>query len=208
MNVWETIHDRHVHSRRVRVLTRELSSLLPDRGCILDIGCGDGLLGSLVQMAKPDTSVTGIDVLVRREATIPVQRFDGRKLPFADRACDAVMLIDVLHHTDEPIPLLREASRVARELIVIKDHLLEGIGAGATLRFMDRVGNRRHNVALPHNYWAKEKWLEVFGILGVEILVWKSKLALYPPPANWLFGRSLHFVAQLAVPKSHHDAPA
>jgi hypothetical protein len=37
--------------------------------------------------------------------------------------------------------LLREAARVAREAVVIKDHTKNGLAADATLRFMDRIGN-------------------------------------------------------------------
>ena len=39
--------------------------------------------------------------------------------------------------------LLREAARVSRRHIVIKDHLPEGLFAKATSQAMDWVGNRR-----------------------------------------------------------------
>jgi hypothetical protein len=76
------------------------------------------------------------------------------------------VFIDVLHHTNDPVLLLREAARVARNTIVIKDHTLDGFAAGPTLRFMDRIGNRRYNVALPYNYWPKQQWLSAFEALG------------------------------------------
>lgn len=202
MNLLDKVHGGYVHNRRVRVLTREFSALLPDQGRILDVGCGDGLLASLVLRGKPNVSVTGIDVMVRSEAHIPVQKFDGRTIPFADRTFDAVMFVDVLHHTDAPAILLREAARVALNSIVIKDHTLDGLAAETTLRFMDRIGNRRHNVALPHNYWPKQKWLDAFEALGFTVRTWKSRLGLYPPPTDWFFGRSLHFIAQITVPRS------
>ncbi len=202
MNLLDKVHGGYVHNRRVRVLTREISALLPDHGRILDVGCGDGLLATLVLRGKPNVSITGIDVMVRSATHIPVQKFDGRIIPFADRTFDAVMFVDVLHHTDAPAILLREAARVALSSIVIKDHTLDGLAAAATLRFMDRIGNLRHKVALPHNYWPKQKWLNTFASLGLTVRVWKSKLRLYPPPADWFFGRSLHFIAQITVPRS------
>ena len=206
MNLLEKIHSGYVHDRRVRVLTREISALLPDHGRILDVGCGDGLLAALVQSGKPNVSITGIDVLVRSDTHIPVEQFDGRTIPFADGAFDAVMFVDVLHHTDAPSALLREAARVTRDSIVIKDHTRDGLAAAATLRFMDRIGNRRYNVALPHNYWPKRTWLETFDALGLKLQTWKSKLGLYPPPADWFFGRSLQFLAEVAVPQRSLDA--
>ncbi len=105
--------------------------------------------------------------------------------------------------------LLREAARVARNTIVIKDHTLDGFAAGATLRFMDRIGNRRYNVALPYNYWPKQEWLTAFEALGLTVRTWKSKLDLYPRYLDWFVGRSLHFIAQAALPQveaaSHHE---
>jgi SAM-dependent methyltransferase len=199
MSLLEWIHGGYVHNRRVRVLARELSARMPAHGRILDVGCGDGLLAALIQNAKPGTTLTGIDVLVRSGAHIPVQKFDGKTIPFPDASFEALMFVDVLHHTDDPAILLREAARVTRHSIVIKDHTLDGLAAAATLRFMDRIGNRRHNVVLPHNYWPKQKWLDTFASLGLSVQVWKSKLGLYPPPVDFLFGRSLHFLAQVVV---------
>ena len=197
MNVLEKIHGSYVHNRRVRVLTQELSALLPDHGAILDIGCGDGLLASLIQKGKPNVSVTGIDVMVRSETHIPVEKFDGRTIPFADGSFDAVMLVDVLHHTDAPAMLLREAARVARDSIVIKDHTPEGVAAEATLRFMDQIGNCRHNVALQHHYWPRQRWLEAFAELNLGVDAWIDHLGLYPLPLDWFFGRSLHFISRV-----------
>jgi SAM-dependent methyltransferase len=199
MNVLEKIHGGYVHDRRVQVLAREIAALLPEQGRVLDVGCGDGLLASLIQESKPGVSLTGIDVLVRTNTYIPVTEFDGQAIPFPDGSFDAVLLVDVLHHTNEPEILLREAARVARDAIVLKDHTREGVAAETTLRFMDRIGNRRHNVALPHNYWQKRKWLDAFQRLGLTVRNWKSRLGLYPAPADWVFGRSLHFLARLSV---------
>jgi hypothetical protein len=89
--------------------------------------------------------------------------------------------------------------RVARKAIVIKGHTLNGFMAGLTLRFLDWVGNARHAVALPYNYWPQQRWREAFATLGLTIGVWKKELRLYPRPANWVFGRSLHFIARLNV---------
>jgi SAM-dependent methyltransferase len=209
MNVLEKIHGGYVHNRRVRVLARELSMLLPADGRILDVGCGDGLLASLIQQDKPNALVTGIDVMVRPETYIPVERFDGRTIPFADGSFDAVMLVDVLHHTEAPAMLLQEAARVASDSVMVKDHTRDGVAAEATLRFMDRIGNRRHNVALPHNYWPKRRWLDTFAELNLRIDAWIDDLGLYPLPLDWLFGRSLHFISRLRplhyqVPPSSH----
>ena len=68
-----------------------------------------------VMLLRPDVHVAGVDVLVRGQTWIDVQASDGHRLPFADRSFDAVMFVDVLHHTQDPMELLAEAVRVARE---------------------------------------------------------------------------------------------
>lgn len=194
----ERVHNP-VHKRRARVLSEMLADLMPEKSKVLDVGCGDGLIASLLKQNRPDVDVQGVDVLVRRSTCIPVEAFDGRVLPYRDRAFDVVMFVDILHHTLDPTILLREAARTARQAIVIKDHTRDGFMSAATLRFMDWIGNARHGVALPYNYWPRAKWLDVFHRLDLTVQVWKQNLGLYPRPAHWLFDRSLHFIARLDI---------
>lgn len=195
----ERFHSDYVHTRRVRVLRDNLVEIIPADARILDVGSGDGLLASLIAQRRPDIEVRGIETIVREHTHIPVEQFDGRTIPCEDRAVDTVMLVDVLHHANDPMELLREARRVTRRAVIIKDHTLEGFCAGVTLRFMDRIGNEKHGVSLPYNYWTKAQWLESFKFLEMKIGVWKSGLGLYPLPAKWIFERSLHFIARLDV---------
>lgn len=199
MTLIERIHGGYVHGRRVEVLSRSLAELLPEGARVFDVGCGDGLLASLVLGRRPDLTIEGLDVLVRPTTHIPVAHFDGRTLPMESGSVDAVVMVDVIHHIDDPMPLLREAVRVARRCLVIKDHTRDGWLAGPTLSLMDHVGNARHGVALPHNYWPRARWDRVIEDLGLTVGVWKDRLGLYPGPADWIFGRSLHFLARLDV---------
>ena len=196
----DRIHGSYVHKRRVRRLAALLSERLPTAGRVLDVGCGDGLLASVLQQTRDEGAlrIEGIDVLVRADAHVPVTAFDGRHIPFDDDSFDAVLFVDVLHHVDDPHQLLSEARRVTRRSVLIKDHTLSGLFAERTLRFMDHVGNARHGVARPYNYLSRKQWDEAFAQAGLDVVSWQTKLGLYPFPASALFDRSLHFVAELA----------
>lgn len=199
MRWYERFHDRHHHSRRLRVLGDHLIALIPEGARLLDVGCGDGLLTQFIAERRPDLEVSGVDVLVRPGTHVPVTAFDGLTIPFADDTCDAVMMVDVLHHTDDPRVLLAEARRVSRGCVLLKDHVLTGWLAEPTLEFMDRVSNLRHGIDLPFNYWTSELWQGAFEQLSLEVDEWRTELHLYPWWARWAFERSLHFVARLTV---------
>ena len=197
MNVLERIHDKRIVGRRAGVLAGHLAELLPREVSVLDIGAGDGLLAALVLERRPDLVIRGIDVEVREGARIPVEAFDGRRIPLDDAGVDVAMVVDVLHHTSDPAVLLRESARVARDSVVIKDHTVRGPAARATLRLMDWVGNARHGVALPYNYWTEGQWRSAFADAKLTVAEWRSDLSLYPWPADWIFGRSLHYLTRL-----------
>jgi SAM-dependent methyltransferase len=202
MKLLNRIHEQHVAVRRARVLSGHLATLIPRDASVLDVGCGDGLIAHLIAQARGDLQINGVDVLLRDTAWISVEPFDGRRLPYDRGTVDVVMFVDVLHHTEDPMVLLCEAARVARRAIIIKDHFREGLLAAQTLRFMDRVGNCRHGVSLPFNYWRRSQWMEAFAALPIHVEHFTHRLRLYWWPASLLFDRSLHFIAQLAVEPS------
>ena len=193
----ESIHESYVKSRRLTVLADHFAELIPDQSTVMDVGSGDGGLAAAIIARKPTLRFKGIDTLVRENTGIPVEKFDGRTIPSANDTSDYVLFSDVLHHTEDPMILLREAARVARKGLMIKDHLVRGLLARPTLRFMDEVGNRRFGVKLPHNYWSPEQWDAAFEELSLERKDCLTQLRLYPMWANWCFGRGLHFIARL-----------
>ena len=62
------IHASYVHSRRARRLAELLLPRLPEGGRVLDVGCGDGLLASVLQGSRSvsgELTFEGIDIVVR-----------------------------------------------------------------------------------------------------------------------------------------------
>lgn len=191
------VHDKVIFGRRVHVLAQALAEAIPTGGRVLDLGCGDGQVALGLMALRPDLAVEGVDVMRRPHSHIPVTVYDGVTLPFATGSFDFVTIVDVLHHTDDPAAVLAEAARVAAMGVVVKDHLREGLLAGPTLRLMDWVGNRGHDVRLPYNYLDSAQWEAAFAVAGLTKAHWRDKLSLYSPPLNWLFERKLHFVTRL-----------
>jgi SAM-dependent methyltransferase len=198
VNPVERLHERHIKGRRVRALASAIASLIPQNATVLDVGCGDGSLAEGILGQRPDVRLQGLEVRARPNALIPVTQFDGRHLPFGPGQFDVVLFADVLHHTEHAEELVKEATRVARRAVVIKDHCADGFLARPMLRFMDRVGNARFGVTLPYLYLSWAEWQRMFERVGVAVESRQTRLGLYPPPLNWLFERSLHFVARLA----------
>ena len=195
MKIIDRVHERGILPRRAQRLADLLADLIPQNASVLDVGSGDGQIDELILEKRSDVKIHGLEVSFREKSAFPVTYFDGKTLPFGDSSFDVVMFVDVLHHTDDPMILLREAVRVTIKHIAIKDHLLEGLLAGMRLRFMDYVGNARHGVALPFNYWTGQQWEQSERSLGLQKRTEVKKLGLYPWAADWVFGADLHFIA-------------
>jgi ubiquinone/menaquinone biosynthesis C-methylase UbiE len=192
-------HEKFVFGRRVQVLSSWFARLLPPGVRVLDVGCGDGLIAAALWSKRPDLTIRGIDVLPRDRSHIPIEMFDGVSFPFERESFDVVMFSDVLHHTENPAVLLREARRVAGRNVLIKDHYRKGIAAYTRLRFMDWVGNARFGVALPYNYWTEKQWQVGWEETKLQREQLVTNLSLYPRPADWVFGANLHFIALLKL---------
>ncbi|MEO0797150.1 MAG: class I SAM-dependent methyltransferase [Verrucomicrobiota bacterium] len=192
-----SLHSGLVFPRRIRVLTESIAREVENAGSLLDVGCGDGSLAKNISEQYSDLMVKGVDVLPREETHIDVTFFDGKKIPFEDNSFDAIMCVDVLHHTDDPTVLLKEFQRVARDSVIIKDHFNNGPLSHQRLSFMDWVGNARYGVNLPYNYLNHDEWHRAWESSGLSIKSLKTELGLYPFPINLVFEYGLHFVVHL-----------
>ena len=192
------VHGRTIFARRVRVLSDALAAMIPSGpASVLDIGAGNGALARALMDRRPELALSGVDVLLRPQPLIPVTSYDGHTLPFAAAAFDYALLVDVLHHAEDPTALLGEAARIARKGVLVKDHVVRKQLDRQTLQVMDWVGNRGHGVALPYNYLTAAQWRVAEASAGLHRLGSSAVPGLYPPPLSWFFGRGLHFLALL-----------
>jgi ubiquinone/menaquinone biosynthesis C-methylase UbiE len=110
-------------------LTRTLEALAPVR--TLDVACGTGFLTQHLQ-----GEITGLDqspsMLELARAKVPTGRFvqgDALELPFPDDSFERVLTSFFYGHLEEDDrqAFLREARRVAGELVVVDSALHEGV---------------------------------------------------------------------------------
>jgi len=93
---------------------------LPDKGRLLDVGCGWGLTTAVIAASRPGLSVTGLDIseakswgpLQKYGATF--QSYDSRTFPFEDNTFDYCLAFGVIEHTEDEVKFLREISRVLK----------------------------------------------------------------------------------------------
>lgn len=197
------VHSRLVFGRRVRVLATHAAQLLPkDARTVLDVGCGDGALARLIIDRRADLEISGLEIRARPATAIPVQEFDGRHLPLENASRDVVLMVDVLHHAEDPRLLLREAARVARKAVIIKDHLSDPWLGHQRLGVMDWVGNVGHGVPLRDGYLSRAQWSDAFAQAGLRECERRERLGLYPAPVRWLFETGLHFLSRLEPEKT------
>jgi len=193
------IHGAWVRGGRVVRLAEAIAELCP-RGAaeILDVGCGDGQIAeNLSRRLDEGCEIIGLDVMLRDLSAIPVTEYDGRTIPFEDGSFDAVLLVDVLHHTTDAAALLKEAARVARVCVIVKDHVCESGADRRILSFMDWVGNRPSGVALEYNYLSDSDWDDCIASAGLVSQYRTNDVKLYRWPLSMLFHRRMHVLMRL-----------
>jgi len=127
--------------RRSEVIISRIFPFLKDLKRIIDIGSGTGDVAFL--LGKQGKDVTPVDVGdFHGPRLVKTIIYDGQKLPFPNRSFDTALLLMVMHHTPNPEIVFDEASRVAKELIVIETSYTTPINRWFTI-ISDALGNLR-----------------------------------------------------------------
>jgi SAM-dependent methyltransferase len=78
---------------------------------VLDVGAGDGLITHLLGATGIEYEPEG--VRLAQEKGVNVVQGDAYSLPYDDDSFEAVTMIDVIEHFEDPAKALKEARRVA-----------------------------------------------------------------------------------------------
>jgi septum formation protein len=103
---------------RAEAAARAVDSLLPKGGRVLELAVGTGIVGA--ELVALGNLVHGVDLsaamLHHARVRLPghVAAADAGRLPIADRRCDAVVAVWLLHLLDNSEPVIAEVARVLR----------------------------------------------------------------------------------------------
>jgi ubiquinone/menaquinone biosynthesis C-methylase UbiE len=113
---------RDVAAFRLRNQAEMLGDYVRRGDSILDVGCGTGYLSKYLEEMYA-VEPTGLDVKDFCVTPISFRVFDGKSIPFAERTFDHVIISFTLHHSQDPMSLIRECRRVARRSIMVFEDL-------------------------------------------------------------------------------------
>lgn len=187
------------NERRIAGIADAVCRLLPDTNMtVLDVGCGDGALARRIMTCRPTLAFEGVEVVEPAAPRMPIGLYDGKTLPFRDDAFDVVLCADMLHHTTSPFDLLREACRVARSYVVVKDHVCDSRVDRILLTGMDWLGNVGKGVPLPFHFLSSDQWSDGFASLPYAVVQRIDAIQYWGWPLCMLVDRRFHFAALLA----------
>ena len=210
-NILATTHSRLIAGRRRAAVARAVGGLLGELNTpvtsLLDVGCGNGVVGALLRDADTHfVRVEGVEVVVPRETSIPVLPFDGSSIPHGDKSFDAVLLCDVLHHVADYagiVRLLCECRRVARHAVLIKDHPIDTSFDRGFISLLDTIGNWNAGIAMPLTFLSRRQWRQAFLDAELGLISYKeAPFGIHPPVVRCFtetpfWSKPYHFVCSL-----------
>lgn len=157
---------RKIIRARSNVVVHRISPYIKNSRKVIDIGSGTGDVAFL--LGKGGKQVTPVDVGdFHGPRLVKTVIYDGKTLPFPDHSFDTALLLMVLHHTSDPKTVFLEASRVAREVIVIETSFTSPIHKFFTV-VSDAIGNLRVE-AFWNSYKTDREWRVFFERHGFRI---------------------------------------
>jgi len=153
---------------RSKKIFEQTSPFVGRERMLLDLGCGDGKVGELFAQ-NHGCRVTLMDVMNYNKTNLPFHKYNGRETRFIDDQFEHVLLVTVLHHSDDPIAVMSEALRVASKSVVVIESVYFNEVHRAFNSFFDWFYNRvlnDPNVNVPLNFLPPKAWVSLFGELG------------------------------------------
>jgi ubiquinone/menaquinone biosynthesis C-methylase UbiE len=152
---------------RATIIAAQLAPHFAAQQSLLEIGAGKGHVAQALQHAT-QTQITLVDVVNYNQTALPLKIYDGLNLPFPAESFDYSLLIFVLHHTPDPLPVLREALRVSRHGVVVVENHVQGWLRQKITRAIDSIPHFQHGVPICYRAQTIDDWQQTFVCLSAR----------------------------------------
>ena len=119
-NIGKWIYKHDFGKKWIAKKMLRITPFLQKEDTILDIGCGNARLAYALKENGYKIALLDIENLSEFPDFCPLV-YKGEIMPFEDKKFDKTLLISVLHHTQNPISVLKEAKRISHKIIIIED---------------------------------------------------------------------------------------
>jgi len=153
---------------RAALIAAQLAPHLAAGQQVLEIGAGQGLVAQELQRMTC-AQLTLVDVVNYNQSALPCMTYDGAHLPFPAQSFDYSLLVFVLHHTVEPLLVLREALRVSRCGVLVCENHVSGWWRQAVTRVVDSLPHFRYGVPICYRTLSVERWQTLASPLPVRV---------------------------------------
>ncbi len=177
---------KRLYEQAAHKMCLDCEQFIEKQSKILDIGCGSAIIAHTFQDFF-DTEVIGVDVIDRRIFPIAFSLIDGKKLPFPENSFDNVLIAYTLHHSKDPVGLLKEIVRVCKGKIFIYEDLIESFLSKLFCEFhsfsFDKFfGNKNKTI-----FKTEAEWQEIFKTLNLNLIFDKQVSYDFDPVKKKLF---------------------
>lgn len=179
-----------VYKKEAERMCQECEPFIKKGAKILDLGCGRGITTETFKNFF-QAKIYGADIQDQRIVNFPFKIINGKKLPFPDNSFDVVLINYVLHHTKNPLEIIKEAKRVSKNEIIVHEDLEEE-GLSRIVCWFHKVTYKisasfQKNPIKFHN---EANWEELFNRVGLKTTFKKRttvRLGWFYPVQNILF---------------------
>ncbi len=169
-------------------MCNDFKNYISEKDKVLDLGCGSGIVAKQIEKTFK-SKVEGIDIIDMRVVDISLKIYNGRDLSFIpDDEFDVVLISYVLHHTEDPEGILKQAKRIAKKYVIIYEDLNEGFFGKIYCYCHGRLYDLFFlKNSIPAKFFTEEEWKSIFKNMGLKIIYSKNKEYFLNPVKRKMF---------------------
>ncbi len=155
---------------RAQKISQLCKGFIKPGGNVLDLGSGPGYIAKQIEKDY-GVKITCADIIDYNQTSLPLVLYEGKNLPFEENTFNTVLLVFVLHHSNNALDLLQETKRVLHQqgsIIIFEDIYINWLECLIAL-MMDFFLNLYYRVRTPFNFRQESEWISIFEELGLEV---------------------------------------